>query len=418
MLYLQINPLVYFVFIIYSVLFLFKTKNRNEFLIILIIFTFIQEQTAWDIGIREIISKPIVVKPSDFVLVFLSFYIIIALVNNYDKLRLIKQNRMILFFIMFLIFNTLFGYFKYGYAAIAEFRSKFSFIIVFMYVVTNVKKHETIILLERISSYLIPLILLLPLSLLLNKNFTFSVENRILSAFFYESITLGFLGGYFCKKYFDYKNKMFFYSFPIYIVSSLYLSHRSVWAMIIIIISLLFLTREINFKYAFQMGVLLLISYILTIKNNLGFFNERLLAFSNIEADPTGNWRLLVWNSIIRGATYFGKGLGGRFEIWTDELGYVQYGTHNMYMTLLYYMGYIGLVIFLLFLSSLFIKLFIYFINTKNDLNNGIVHLGLISIVGSMIYMFAYETDIVSWIYVAFAFINTTQVKNKKDELS
>ncbi|MEG8988159.1 hypothetical protein VJY32_00135 [Ignavibacteria bacterium 4148-Me] len=412
MLYQQINPIVYFVFVTYSILFLIKAKSRNEFLIILSIFIFLQEQSAWDIAIKEIISNPIVVRLSDLVLIILVFYIIKGWLNDFDKLRVLKQNKINIFFMLFLVFATLYGIMKYGYTAIAEFRSKFFFIIVLLYIVTNVQKLESIILLREISKYLMPLILLVPLTLILKKDFTLSIENRVLSAFFYESIALGFLGGYIYKNYLNSKYKIFNYLFPFFITSSLYLSHRSVWAMIFLIISLLFITRGIKIKYSFQLGILLLTIYLILIKSNLSFFNERLLAFTNLEDDPTGKWRLLVWNTIIGDASYFGKGLGGRFEIWTSELGYIQYGTHNMYMTLLYYLGYIGLIIFILFLISIFIQLFSYNVkNIKYDSAKILSYLGFLSLVGVCIYMFAYESDLVSWIYISFGLINFEQKK-------
>jgi hypothetical protein len=81
---------------------------------------------------------------------------------------------------------------QHGYAGIAEFRSIFYYVIILMFISTNVKQKE-----------MIPLILLKPLILILTGNFELSARNRPLGALDYETITLGFLSGFMINKYYD-----------------------------------------------------------------------------------------------------------------------------------------------------------------------------------------------------------------------
>lgn len=395
------HPLLLYFLIVYSIVFLMKTKKNSEFLLILTIFLFFIERNYWINAITSLTSEPIRTQPTDIALIILLIFIIKEYLKS--KKALIMGSNFFSLFIAYISLVTLIGIFRFGYSAIAEFRTIFYFLIIMLYIHLCVNKEEIINIIKKISSYLIPLILLVPINLILMNNFNISVDNRQLSAFMYQSITLGFTAGILYNRFIDANYKLPWLFLPIFFLSIPYTSHRTVWGALIIMLPLLMYWIGIRKTLVWIALFTLIISNLFTLDSN--FLQERLTAFTDIEQDNTGGWRLLVWNAIIQDASLLGKGIGARFIVYADKIGFdAMYGAHNGFMLILYYLGYIGLLLTILLFAYFFItitknlRLYTY---DKSALT--INRIGFLSLLSLIAYMIGYGFDLISIIFIALA---------------
>jgi hypothetical protein len=183
-----------------------------------------------------------------------------------------------------------------------------------------------------------------------------------------------------------------------------YCSHRTVWAIIFATFPIiLYWTRQNRyFIYAVVLGLLAA----LYLQMDPTFLNQRLTAFTNLEEDTTGSWRLAIWRKIIDQATWFGNGLGARFFVLVKGhlREHATVGAHNGFMQTLYYTGYLGLISIVVLIG--------YFLNFtfKKTLKSDrlaeevfINRLAFLSAIALSLYMFGYGPDILSWVYIGFA---------------
>ncbi len=400
------HPVLLHILITYSILFLLRSKSRNEFLLVFTLFMFFIETNRWENEITSLTTTPIRTKPSDIALIIMVFYILIR-----SKSIILSGDNIVKIFSIFVLISTFIGLLRFGYSAIAEFRSIFFFLIIMLFILSNVKKFEIPILIKKISTYLMPLILLVPLNLVLTKNFSINVENRQLSAFMYTSIVLGFVGGFFYHYYYDKKFKLPLFLLPVLFLMLPYTSHRTTWAAMLIMLpfALYFLDIKKSTIFVLSLFAITILSFNIDI---IYYFQERSKAFTNIQEDPTGSWRLLVWNAVLRDATLLGKGIGARWEVYAERRGWEALaGAHNGYILILYYLGYLGVFMLLIFLIYLTITLFSHSIKKTNNASEKMIYrLGFVSVLSLLTYMMGYEFDVVSIIFISFALL----IKSKK----
>jgi len=400
--YVSGHPILLYIIIIYSICFLIKSKSKNEFLLIFTLFMFMIERNVWQNAITHLTEKPIRTQPTDISLIVLSFYIFSKILFNRN--RLVLYNKAFFIFFVVIIVYTFIGILNFGYSAIAEFRSVFYFTIIMLFIFLNVQENEMPYLIKKISSYLIPLILLVPINLLLTQNFSYSVENRQFGALMYQSIVLGFVSGSFYYYYYDKKYKLPLYFLFILLFMVPYTSHRTTWLSIFLMLP--FLLYFLNLKKYFLILIIPLLLSFYLINVDPYFLSERLKAFSDISEDSTGSWRLFVWNAVVKEASFWGKGIGARFIVYADIIGWdALNGAHNGYIQILYYTGYFGLFLFSLFLLISSISLL------KGSLNKNLIYeekmiirLGFVSLISLLGYLMGYGFDIVSIIFISFAF--------------
>ncbi|KAA3617053.1 MAG: O-antigen ligase domain-containing protein [Calditrichaeota bacterium] len=409
--YISGHPALLYLLIVYSIIFLFKTKSKNEFLIILTIFIFFIEKNSWENGIVSLTVSPIRTQPSDIALLILVFYIIKSRFNNVRVLPLAFNSKIISIFILFIFLFTYIGYFQFGYAAIAEFRSIYFFIIFLMFLSSNIHKDEIPNLIKTISSYLIPIILLAPINLLLTLDFNFSIANRQFGALMYESIVLGFIAGYLYYLYVDKEYKIVHKFLPVLIIMIPYTSHRTTWALVFAILPILFFWQR-NTKYFLTLLIIGIVSSIFIQVDTL-FFEERLTAFTDFNTDASGSWRLLIWNAVIDEATLLGKGIGARFIVYAPVIGFkAMAGAHNGFIQTLYYLGYVGMFslvgLIVFFLVSSFKK----YRAVGNENTNKLIHrLSFLATIGLIMYMMGYGADVISWIFISFSLLLPKKTK-------
>jgi hypothetical protein len=372
-------------------------------LILLLFLTFLQFG-AFPNRIIAVITSPINIRPMDIGLLIL---LAVTFHHKYQKIRyapLAFQHTLIAIYVLLVGFYTIMGIFQHGYAGVAEFRSVFFYVIILIFVSVNIREHEILPLIRRISTYLMPLILLVPLNLFLTGNFEISTANRQFNAFIYETVTVGFLSGYLYYQYVDRSYKLPLRLLPVFILMIPYCSHRTVWAIIFATFPIiLYWTRQNRYIiYAVVLGLLAA----LYLQMDPTFLNDRLTAFTNLEEDTTGRWRLYIWQAVISQASLLGKGLGARWHVYADVIGdEAMYGAHNGYIQVLYYLGYLGVFSIILLIGYFlygFFKKTLYTKSTKDALF--INRLAFLAAIALSLYMFGYGPDVLSWVYIGFAF--------------
>ena len=412
--YLTAHPFLLYILIIYSIFILIRSKTKNEFLLLFTIFLFLEAKNSWENSIVSIITTPINIRVIDVPLLMLIFYIIKATKKNNVFNDIFIVSKILFIFLIVVISYTLWGLLQFGHAGIAEFRLLFFYIIVVLFIFSNVKYYEILRLIKKTAEYLMPLILLIPINILLTGNVKISENNRALGAFTYETITLGYIAGYFYWTYVDRKFKFFKRLLPIFLISSIWANVRTVWAIII---------AAIIFKLLFEKGkaktIVYLSIFIVIISAsssiNIDYIGERTKAFTNINEDTTGRWRLYIWSSVIHNATLLGEGIGARFNVYVDALGFeVKYGAHNGFIRILYNLGYLGVFIII----ALFISFIVKFLNLIKkssflSIDNMIYKLSIMSVISLVLYMIGYGPDLMSWIFIAFGLKYTLQKKDK-----
>lgn len=390
-----------YIFSIYSIFYLLKSKTKNEFLINFTFFMFFIERNSWKNAITSLTTSPIRTQPTDIAL-------IILLIFSLQKFLFLKKkfffNSFIFsLFTLFIIFSTIIGILRFGYAGIAEFRSIFFFLIIMLFIAINVNKNEIIYLIKCISNYLMPLILLAPINLLLVENFLINNANRQFGALMYESIVLGFVGGLFYYRFIDLKYKLPIYLLPIFSLMIPYTAHRTTWGAIIFMFP--FILYWFNIKKSI-VGLAIFAAIPSSFLNiDASFLQERLTAFTSFETDGTGSWRLLIWNAVIENASFWGRGLGARFVVYADKIGFgAMHGAHNGFILILYYLGYSGVaLLFLLFIFFLY-STWKNAAKKNNEIEEIAIHrIGFLATVSLIAYMIGYGFDLVGVIFVAFS---------------
>jgi putative inorganic carbon (HCO3(-)) transporter len=93
----------------------------------------------------------------------------------------------------------------------------------------------------------------------------------------------------------------------------------------------------------------------------VAFIQERLLAFTDYQTDTTANWRVNYWMAIlqkIKAKPLLGTGFGAHFAVYVPELGHeITTSAHNLYLSIIYQIGVIGLLIYLSMLASIILQL-------------------------------------------------------------
>lgn len=398
------HPALIYILVLYSVLFLlFKVKTRNEFWLIFTLVMFFIERNSWQNAITSLTTEPIRTQPTDIVLIMLLILIALRKFNKSSFAPLFFKNWLVGLFVGFVLFSTLVGVLRFGYAGIAEFRTVFFYIIIMIFISTNVKQREIVPLIKTVSTYLIPLILLAPINLILTANYQMSIANRQFNALMYETITLGYLAGFLYYQYLDKKHRLILYFFPVYVAMIPYTTHRTVWAILLATVPFIFLWLK-NKKYL----VFVIIIGILTaayIQMDTLFLQRRFTAITNFTSDATGAWRLHIWNAVIDKATFWGNGLGARFIVYAEVIGrQAMFGAHNGFIRMLYYLGYLGMGLMILLVCYFVLESYRNFQIKELTPQQKMVHrLSFLSSIALILYMIGYSGDVLSWVFISFS---------------
>ncbi len=142
-------------------------------------------------------------------------------------------------------------------------------------------------------------------------------------------------------------------------------SNRSVWLAGMVCLLILWVHGQVPLRVQARMiGIVVLVPLIVTpfftfsgIDVN-DFFTERVEAFTDYETDSSASWRYIYWveaiDKTIRNDKWLlGLGFGDHFQIEVfDEL--IETSPHNVYVTLFYHVGIVGLLLYLFWIMSCF----------------------------------------------------------------
>lgn len=408
------NHLTIFFFLGYALYFILNNYRKVDFLFILLLICFVIQYEYSGILAPEIITNPIAIRILDIPLVLM----LLSFLLKFTKGELRNSNlafELKLISIVILLF-TLHGILKFGYPAIAEFRTKFYFLIIIWYFISIIRNENDILkYIKKTTDFFVPILLLGFLNMLLNGDFSISVKNRQFTSFLYESISLSIMISIAYTKYYNInKKKIYFTIITLFGIISLFASHRSVWAVNAVLMIVLMFFGVIKKSRAIPIITLVVVIIYFVFPDIISFFSERSIAYTDFSLDPTGEWRMYIWKAIYDNASFFGNGIGSRFTIYADVIGFEALaGTHNMYFTFLYYTGFLGASIFILFLIICLFRFLINYLLSRDKNSQFILLVGTLSIIASMIYMIAYELDLVSWIIISVVYAHLSLSKRK-----
>lgn len=190
-------------------------------------------------------------------------------------------------------------------------------------------------------------------------------------------------------------------------------SHRSVWLAIAIAFLLLVAFRVITASRVLQLAMVGLVTAVVAGSFLPGGTTElttyvqlRARAFTDYEEDPTANWRAELWSQAvaeIADRPLAGKGLGNGFAFTTAGGELVTTSPHNMYLTLVYHAGLIGLGLYVAFTAALLWRL----LRSSRLKNAG--SLRVIATAGVVVgaaahgYYLAYALDLFTWLVMGAA---------------
>jgi O-antigen ligase len=316
-------------------------------------------------------------------------------------------------FLFYLILQIIRNINLYDINSFGEFRTYYQFLLFIPYLVINLKKSD-----DRRTAFLI----LLSLSLLhilfgLIKGgalyyFRFEAYNKWLSNFGSLALLYGMFALFLVKTTETFKVNGLITSFIFLTGISIILISSSRAAWIAGIAGLFIIILLGQFKLNNFLTLLLLspiLFYILLCLFEYSkidmflFFETRLAAFFEYESDPTASWRHSFWLSAvakIKENFLFGHGLGQHFQIYIPELKEtISTSPHNLYLTILFHSGILGLTLYSLFIINIFI-------NMKKTLKiireRYIVLTGMVVLFSVHFYGIAnsFEKDFFTWMYV------------------
>ncbi len=201
---------------------------------------------------------------------------------------------------------------------------------------------------------------------------------------------------------------------------------RSVWlATIVAIIVVLLLGQfSVRIQILSIIGILIALviaNYLLTIYNIdfLTFIKDRSKPFYDYRSDPTASWRYYVWIEAlkrIKESPFFGFGLGRHFQLYFKPGHVITTSPHNLYISITYQLGFVGLFLYLSFLVQIFYRFRKALTKGITNKQFTIVLTGSTILFSSSAYYIAYNFDYFTWLYIGLGIASIMKVFNSKKE--
>ena len=210
-----------------------------------------------------------------------------------------------------------------------------------------------------------------------------------------------------------------------FFVMTIFNGHRSVWLATGVAFLALIFTGQISFKsyiLTWIAGIIAvaLVVYIFQMKGEdvFLFFDNRMMAFTNYKYDPTAYWRCSLWMEAyerIRENVFLGLGLGQHFQLRLSWNELVTTSPHNLYITITYHLGIMGLFLYLGFICQ-----FVLFIHKALKLRltvhqRAIILATFVIMASGSVYYIAYGFDYSTWMYIGLGIGTIMNVMNSKE---
>ncbi|CAN2048102.1 putative O-antigen polymerase [Candidatus Magnetomoraceae bacterium gMMP-1] len=205
-------------------------------------------------------------------------------------------------------------------------------------------------------------------------------------------------------------NKMIvIFLFIAFLSMTIFSHHRSVWLATGVAFLVLVFTRQLSFNdYVFTllMGgiVSVMVLYIFQIngKEISSFFDQRMTAFTDYEHDDTANWRYILWLeslSQIARNPFIGKGLGRHFQF-ISFAEVITTSPHNLYITIAYHMGIIGILLYAAFILQIFWRMRNALRRLLSSQQRTMILTSIVILISSSAYYIAYPFEYFTWLYM------------------
>lgn len=199
----------------------------------------------------------------------------------------------------------------------------------------------------------------------------------------------------------------------VFMLFTLINSHRSVWLatgvaiLLLLLLKQLSLSRQIQFALA-VFSAILIAGYLMTIfgLDITAFVEERFMAFTSYEQDSTASWRYYLWMEAlqkIRERPLSGAGLGLHFQLVDPQGNLITTSPHNLYITIAYQIGVVGLVLYLGFVAQLLWRFRSAMRRMITPVDRTILLSAAIALIATSTYYAAYVFSHITWIFVGIA---------------
>ncbi len=190
-------------------------------------------------------------------------------------------------------------------------------------------------------------------------------------------------------------------------------SHRSVWLATGVAILLLLLMKQLSLGRQIQFALavfssMLVAAYMMTLfgLDIAAFIQERLMAFTSYEQDSTASWRYYLWIEAlqkIRESPISGAGLGLHFQLLDPRGNLITTSPHNLYITIAYQVGVVGLMLYLGLVVQLLLRFRSALRKRITPEDRTILLTAAISLIATSTYFAAYVFSHVTWLFVGIA---------------
>ena len=315
----------------------------------------------------------------------------------------------------------------FGINSLGEFRTHYQFLLFIPYLVISLKKshdRRTVFFLLIVLSLLHILFGVIRGGLLYY--FRFEEYNKWLSHFGSLALIYGMFALFLLKSTETFKlnrtitSIIFLIGITIIIISS----SRSAWLAGIAGLFILILFGQFKINNFFSLLLLSpILFYTLVLLFEYSgidmsiFFERRLAAFIEYESDPTASWRYYFWLSTfdkIKDNFLLGNGLGKHFQVYIPEFRKtITTSPHNLYLTIIFHSGLLGMVFYLFFIMNIFInmKKGLKIISERYIILTSIVVLFIVHFYG---IAYSFEKDFFTWMYVG---LGISVIFNRKKDL-
>ncbi len=337
------------------------------------------------------------------------------LARDLSLMRLMRREGALLFsFLLYLLVHVVANVGTYGISAPGEFRTYFQFLLLVPYAVVSTKTEK-----ERKAVFLILVVLSLSQLLwggmrgIVIYSMTFSAYDKWLSGFGSLALLYGIVAyAAACREHLVTQGSIRRYSLYIASLGMIVIAGaRAVWFSGVCILLFLALRTRFSARNVVKGAVLVFLAgvviYPIFLEAGLApveFLSERMLAFTDFTSDPTAAWRYTYWLASLEEVfkrPWLGHGFGLHFNVYVPQFGeIITTSPHNLYLSILYQSGIIGLLLYLIWIVQLFVRMMKSRVSGNAD--RAILGTALLVLVSVHAYgvAYAFEKDFFTWTYV------------------
>lgn len=370
---------------------------------------------------------PILVRLFDPVFLGIAIATILRLLFRDQRLNyfLFGNTRSLTLWMAWLILIVIISISRHGVNTLGEFRTYYQYIFLVPYIVISFRTREEQFKLFKLLVF--SCLLMIPIAIIRQGalyGFSIAAYNKFLTSSGNLALVAGLIGLIIAFKDRTIRISKLKYQLLLITIFGITLlnSVRSVWLALAIGFLWLYFSGRISIDQQFQLGLVFIL--VLLIGNlavsTLGglefgaFIEERLKAFTEFDQDSSSSWRFHLWQQAlikIYEKPFFGNGLGLHFKLKGLSGRLITTSPHNLYITIAYQVGVVGLVLYLNFwlkLISKFRKILILEIDPQSKT---IISTGLTLLFASSGYYMAYIFDLQTWLFIGLALASTTQLE-------